>query len=139
MNEQRVLYNLEQALSDKDNPGEFIKNLEQATVYLNHNINISGNSTPIGQHGDIPINMFDLNGMYADIVYSALSQAKNKEVSEKTIQELTEYKNKLSKVVETLDIQENLWDENLRENKRVLNSASEIVSNVFGEQPSEVN
>ncbi len=129
--QERVLLLLEEAIDQTNDREKFIDSLQEVITILYHNKQITGNGTPIGQYGDMPFNLFDLNGEYAEVVYKALTQAKNDQLTNQTIKQLEDYTANLSEVVKELDYRNKLWNENLTENKQVLKEVSDVIDQLF--------
>lgn len=121
-----LLTNLDEALKNKDNPEVFIRELIMANGILYHNIKTTGNGTPIGQHGNIPWNLFYLNQHGLGLVNSLIFKAINSNVNNETVSDLEEFRDMLYRVVEEIDYN-TLLNKNSKEIYNALIRASKVI------------
>jgi hypothetical protein len=131
--QERVGRMLELALENRDNKEQFIKYLIRANNAMYHNTFIAGNSTPIGEHGDIPKILYEINGgPRSSIVYETLTEAINNELSKDNIRELESYTANVLKISNVLNRKKNdMWNKNLNGNYQVLEDGAQLAKELF--------
>jgi hypothetical protein len=131
--QERVGRMLELALENRDNKEKFINYLIRANNAMYHNTFITGNSTPIGEHGNIPRDLYEINGgPRSSIVYETLREAINNELSNDNLRELESYTANVLKISNVLDRKKNdMWNKSLNENYQLLEDGAQLAKQLF--------
>lgn len=118
------LHSLEGALEHRDDKKQLTNYLQHADKFHRHNVYLTGNATYLGQHLQIPRELYLLS--VSNIIHHALSKASKDEFNEDVITSVEEFTLALSIVADKLDYK-NFSNLNLKERYQRLNLAAEEI------------
>jgi len=123
-NQRNIEYYLNETLENKNDSTKVLFNLSKVTSLMDNNAQLAGNVGYIGPYINIPFEFFIINRDKGIIVFDALQEALSGSISDETIEQLLEYKEKISLVSE--DLKESDTDsKSLNELYKLLNTTAQ--------------